>query len=414
MSEPKLVDQDIADAYHYMLARWIMLRQETVDRNGDCRWNQLIHRERYSLDSPNPNLDVAESEAWIHVDESSGTVVELPPIEGRYFSVQLINGWGEVSANINERNYPDHPFGKFVLCLKHSNVTVPPDAQRIDLPGCKSRLLVRIELGASPAQGIALQKRIAMQVIGSAKLAPSATKLAFSGDKLPGVEAFDETEAILASEPELNPGMETLQHKARTVAIAATNPKQHARIDDVIRKQAIPAFLEAVSNMRRVGNGWIRPRVAENNGYDFLMRSVAAFSGLSGIDQNEVVHFGATNLDGGQTYIQTYPSGAPPKSKAGYLWSVIALDVPNYRVIPNTLNRYLLNQHSPLEFSGDGSLTLAFAPKKPAGIAAPNWLPTRAGQIYSLTYRFYGPTEDVVIGKYFPPPLDERRQGSKK
>ena len=67
-----------------------------------------------------------------------------------------------------------------------------------------------------------------------------------------------------------------------------------------------------------------------------------------------------------------------------------------------------MNKQSGLEFNGDGSLTLAFAPNQPPRVPKPNWLPTPQGRKYNLTYRFYGPTEDVVTGKYFPPPMLQR------
>jgi hypothetical protein len=81
------------------------------------------------------------------------------------------------------------------------------------------------------------------------------------------------------------------------------------------------------------------------------------------------------------------------------------VDGIDYKVIPNPLNRYLLNKQSPLEFNDDGSLTLAFAPKKPEGVPEANWLPTPNGKKYSMTYRFYGPTKDVTDGTYYPPSL---------
>ena len=67
--------------------------------------------------------------------------------------------------------------------------------------------------------------------------------LDFPNSKLPGVEGFDKTEEILASEADLNPGMIDVRDKARAVAKAAADPAQRARIDEVIRKLAIPSFL---------------------------------------------------------------------------------------------------------------------------------------------------------------------------
>jgi hypothetical protein len=37
------------------------------------------------------------------------------------------------------------------------------------------------------------------------------------------------------------------------------------------------------------------------------------------------------------------------------------------------------------------------------------WLPTPDGQSYNLTYRFYGPSQDIVSGEWLPPPLTEQK-----
>jgi hypothetical protein len=49
------------------------------------------------------------------------------------------------------------------------------------------------------------------------------------------------------------------------------------------------------------------------------------------------------------------------------------IDSAKFQVIPNPLNRFLLNKESGLEPNRDGSLTLAFAPRKPIGLPEPNW-----------------------------------------
>ena len=50
---------------------------------------------------------------------------------------------------------------------------------------------------------------------------------------------------------------------------------------------------------------------------------------------------------------------------AKYFWSVIAVDAKHMRVLPNPLNRFLLNNQSKLEYGEDASLTLYFASEKP-------------------------------------------------
>ena len=127
-------DQDISDAYIYLLGRLLITRQQQLDFRDGFKWNELIHRKPGEVDWPNPNLDVAYSEAWVAADENSCTIVSVPKVEGRYYTVHFLNGWGETVANINERLFPKRPFGEFAICYRGSNVAVPAGATRIDLP----------------------------------------------------------------------------------------------------------------------------------------------------------------------------------------------------------------------------------------------------------------------------------------
>jgi len=401
----RLSDRDIVEAYEYMLGRWLVLRQENLDFKEGFKWNQIIHREPGGVDWANPNLDVVYSEAWVALDEKTCALIELPEIKGRYYTVQALNGWGEVTANINERNYPKHPFGKFAFCLKQAKVMLPKGTQRVNLPSRKSRILMRVELGANPAEAIALQKKTTMKALGSPAIDEAVVKPDFPNNKLPGVEGFDKTEDILGSEPDLNVGMIDVRDKARAVGRAANDPAQRAHVDEVIRKLAIPSFLGEIPKMGKVVDGWIRPRLIGNYRTDYVMRSITNYAGIWANSSKEVVYFAAQGLDGSQTFTQTYPKDALPQTKTHYFWSVVAVDGVDYKVIPNSLNRYLLNKQSPLALNDDGSLTLVFAPKQPDGIPESNWLPTPNGKKYNMTYRFYGPSKDVADGKYYPPPL---------
>jgi len=405
---PRVADDDVVKAYEYMLARWLVLRQEALDLKAGFKWNDVVRREPGDIARANPNFDVAESEAWIAVDDTSCTLINLPQIKGRYYTVEIVNGWGEVIDNINERTYPSHPFGTFALCLDNAKVDLPAGVQRVEVAGNTSRILIPIELGADPTEALALQKQITMQATGSPKVGDAVVKPDFTDDKLPGVEAFNKTEEILASETDINKGMAEPQSQARAVAAAAADPAQRAHIDEVIRGQAIPAFFAAISKMRPNVNGWVHPRITGNYGNDYLMRSILDFTDIWANGPWEAAHFAGIKFDGSQTYTQTYPKDGLPGAKARDFWSVIAVDAKEYRVIPNVLDRHLLNSQSDLKFNADGSLTLVFAPALPDGVPQTNWLPTPAGQEYDLTYRFYAPSKDVVQGRFYPPLLSIR------
>ena len=401
----RLADRDIIDAYEYMLGRLLVLRQEAADLKEGFKWNEIVHREPGGVAWANPNLDVAYSEAWIALDENSCTLVELPEIKNRYYTFQVLNGWGEVTANINERNYPKHAFGKFMLCIKPAKITLPKGVVRINLPSRKSRALFRIELGANPAEALALQKRVTLKATGTPTIAKAVVEPDFPNSRLSGVEAFDKADEVIESEDDINIGMVGVQETASAVEAAIANPKERARIDDLIRKRAIPNFLTEVQKLGKPVNGWSRPPLTGNYRSDYLTRSIANYAGIWANTSREVVYFLGANLDGTQTYTQTYPSDALPATKARYFWSVVAVDNTDFKVIPNSQDRHIFNKQSQLQLNDDGSLTLVFAPKLPPDIPESNWMPTPQGKRYNLTYRFYGPSKDIVGATYYPPAL---------
>jgi len=407
----RLSDKDIVDAYHYFLGRLLVLRQEHLDLQGTGRWNVVVHREAGGVAWAHPSLDITYSEAWIAVDKDSCTIVELPVIRKRYYTVQVLNGWGETVANINERNFPQHPAGKFGLCLRGADVRLPEGTQRVDLPGKKSRVLMRIELGAEPAEAVKLQGQVKLYPTGKPNVEPAVEIQIFENERLPRVDAFNRAEAILKSEPDINPGMGLLPAKVRAVAKAAGDVEELKRIDEVIVKQAIPRLQQAVVRLGTTKNGWSRPTTIGNYGPDYLTRTAVNLAGIWANNTREVVYFNShvdgkgQRLNGSNVYTLTFPKSQRPESLARYFWSVTAVDSVKFQVIDNSFKRYLLNNQSKFLYNKDGSATLYFAAKLPDGMPPQNWLPTPAGQNFNLTFRFYGPRDSVASGGYFPPAL---------
>lgn len=395
-------DQDICDAYLYLLGRLLVLRQEHFDLISGAAWNELLHRD--ASNAQHTNLDVATSEAWIAVDETSCTIIDLPRIGDRYYTVHILNAWGETVANINERTFPEHPAGAFALCLRGTRMALPPETVRIDLPGKKARLFVRIGLGADPDAAFALQRQVTLRATGRPLVPPTVGIPLFPNEKLPGVEAFDSALAVLASEPDVNPGIDAVQSKVRAVAGLARLDPERRRIDHVIRQRSW-GLKQALFETRR---DWLAQRVAGHYGADWLGRTAANLFAIWSNCKDEVVSFKSgivTPLDGDLEYTMTFGSNDLPESHVKYFWSVTCIDSRTFRVLPTRPDRFLLTNHSQLQRNGDGSLTLYFAPRLPAGAPDGNWLATPPGRSFILTWRSYGPDHATVTGKWFPPPV---------
>jgi hypothetical protein len=410
----EISDQDISDAYIYLLGRLLITRQQQVDFDEEgFQGNRLLHRKPGQVDWPNPNLDVAYSEAWVVLDENSCLLVTVPEITGRYYTVEFLNGWGETLANINEREFADHPNGLFAVVLKGSNVATPQGAQRLELPEKVTRVLARVELGADWDEAVALQRQFKFEIQGNPTPPNVPRTVVFDMEALPGVEAFESAALALDSYPDTNSGMAQVQAKARAIADAVKDPAERERVDRVIKQRALRDFAAASPNIGHgtVRNNWARPAFCGHFGDDWLTRTLVNFAGIWANTFDEVIYYKG-NLDGDgrqinadNQYTLTFPADDLPAKYARYFWSIIAVDTKHMRVLPNPMNKFLLNKESGLQYADDGSLILYFGPQKPADAPESNWLPTLGGKDYRFTFRFYGPLGGVADGTYFPPPV---------
>lgn len=408
----QITEQDISNAYIYLLGRLLVLRQQQLDFREGMTWNRLVHRAPGKVDWPNPNLDVAYSEAWMAVDEHSCTLISVPKIKRRYYTVHVLNGWGETLVNLNERTYPQHPDGDFAFCLKGTHVALPPNVQRVDLPARYTRILARIELGADWKEAESLQHQMALRTTGTPRLPQIPQTPVFDLRQLPGVEAFDAAEAAMA-EPDLNPGMERMQAMVRAISKATQDPAERAHVDSVVRHRAFTDFAKA---SRTIGpgttrNGWTRAAVSGAYGSDYLSRTLFNYGGIWVNTFDEANYYrGAFDsageaLDSNNTYSVTFPADRLPAAEARYFWSVLPIDSRNFKVLPNPMHRYLINSQTKLSYGKDGSLTLYFGPERPAQAPEGNWVPTPVGHQYRLMLRLYGPRDPDAAGKYVPPPI---------
>ena len=403
----------IEEAYIYLLGRALVIRQEHTDRRvADFAYNRIRYNPLGSADFVNPNFDVAYLEAWIAVDERSPALLEVPEIRGRYYTAQILDEWGEVIANVNERNFPSKPFGTFALMKPGSTAAVPPGAGRIELHSGKAKLLGRVELKDDRDGAVRLQHAFRLSSSGQPIIAEPPAIPDFSNRQLIDARIFEHAEAILASALDVSPAAAAMQEKVRWVAAQANQGAAGlARIN-----AALPAASRALLDYVETGG---KPRGAPwtlwdnggNYGADWLRRTAVNYGGLWANTPEEVVYFSASQgpdgrpFDGSGSYVMHFAANRLPDAVVEAYWSVILVTVPDYRVVPNALNRFNFNNHSPLTREADGSLKLAIGPRPVAAVPESNWLPSPEGKPFSLIFRTYVPKEIVRRGEWQPAPV---------
>lgn len=409
-------EQAVSDAYVYLLSRALVVRQETTDiKEPGVDYNQIKYNPLGAADFVNPNLDVAYLEAWIAVDENTPVVLEVPNIKDRYYTAQICDEWGEVIVNINERNYPFHPHGKFAFVAPGSNVAVPADAVRIELHSRKAKMLARVELKTDSKGAVALQQQFKLKALGTPSIQPTVSIPSFDNRTLLGVEIFDHAEALVSSALDVIPLAPQLQAQAQAIAEAVKDDKVRAEVDAILREKTIPGFFQfAVTKAGAYQNNWLATLVAGNYGGDYWTRSAANLVGIWANASDEVIYYIATRdsngepLNGDDAYLLHFSAADRPDAAVNGYWSVILVNLPDYRVVPNPLNRFNFNSYSSLKTEADGSLKILVSAKPDSSVVADsNWLPAPAGKPFSLTLRNYVPKAVAKNGEWFPPAMQK-------
>jgi hypothetical protein len=419
MTNLPLSEREIVDAYIYVLARYLVIRQEHIDMTEEgVDYNVIKFNELGKAEFVNPNLDVAYLEAWFAVDEYTPVILEIPKVEGRYYTAQIMDEWAELITNINERNYPEHPFGRYALCLIGSQPEIPAGALRVDLPSKKAKMLARVERQGDDEGAVRLQRSFKIIKIGEPVIEPAATIPMFSNQKLITVDVFNKpmVEQVLASAPDAVGNAADYQKNVLSIAeYVGADEANRATIDAIIKGKALPYLLSLVTGEVRGDSrgGWASTREWLEFGDDVEFRCSVNYGGIWWNSSAEVVYYmgfkdeSGVTLNGDNIFTIHYqPEDLPIKHVHAY-WSLTLLNLPDFRVVPNELERFNLNNISDLKYAEDGSLTLYLASTLPPDVPVSNWLPTPKDRPFVLNHRLYAPKEEVLSGEWYVPPIEK-------
>lgn len=414
-----LTEQDVVDSWIYTIARYLVIRQEHLDIEEEgVDYNVIKYNELGRAEFVGPNLDVAYLEAWFAVDEHTPVILEIPKIEGRYYTAQICDEWGEITTNINERNYPDHPYGQFALCLKGSNPEIPEGAVRIDIPSKKAKMLARVERKGDDEGAVELQKAFKIIKVGEPKIEKAVEIPMFSNEELIMVEIFEKPmiEEVLASAPDLMTIANEFQEKARAISdFVSKSEENKTLIDKILKEKAFPQLIEFLKSFGEKRGGWSAIAEEVKDGFKdyYWTRAVTNYAGIWANTSREVIYYFAENdsngedLNGSNSYMIHFKKDKLPMEYVNSYWSLTLLSRPDYRVVLNELERYNINNISNLEYGEDGSLKLYVASELPEGAPESNWLPTAKGKSFSLTLRLYLPKDDAISYQYYVPAIQK-------
>ncbi len=415
---PEPTEQEVQDAYIYMFGRYLVIQQEILDINVEkTGYNKIKYNTLSSTTFVNPNLDVVYLESWVAVDETHAVILNVPEIKNRYYTVEMIDQWGQVTDNLNDRTYPKHPNGKFAFVLKGSKATIPDDAMKVELTSPKTKLLARVELKNSPEEAVKLEHAFTIDAPAGIKVDGPMQIPAFTNKEPITVAVFDKVAEILAACPDLMSKAGEYQAMVKKVAAYVKDkPENRKKIDELIKTKALPEFLKKAHGFGSQKGGWSVAYVMGDylNNNDIMARAIVNYGGLwANVSKESTYFIGLTDsnkelLNGDNAYEIRFLKDALPQNFANAFWSLTLYSVPDYHLVQNDMKRYNLNNQSKVKLNKDGSMSLWIASEKPKDAAQENWLPSAKGKGFSLNFRMYAPKKEVLDGTWFAAPIEKR------
>ena len=223
-------------------------------------------------------------------------------------------------------------------------------------------------------------------------------------------------EEVLASAPDSMTTASEFRKKVRAIAdFVSESEENKTLIDRILKEKAFPQLIVNIKNFGVKRGGWsvIGEEVKDGFKDDFWQRAIANYAGIWANASREAIYYmgqkdsNGEDLNGDNTYVIHYTKEDLPMEHVDAYWSLTLLSLPDYRVVPNKLEKYNINNISKLEYGKDGSLKLYLASELPSGAPESNCLPTPKGKIFNLTHRLYVPKDDALSYQWYVPPIEK-------
>ena len=368
-----------------------------------------------------PNNDTFYSRALLDL-RSEPMVLDVPAVQGRYYSFQLVDLRTDNLDYIGTRATGNQA-GRFLIAGPDWQGEVPSGFSGV----IRSPSRLVFLLGRTEVKGEADQKDAA-KVLSSYALQPLST---VSGRAAPEplaplqLPAYQDTkhgpaqtlfDTFNALAP-LHQWTASEQKKLDRFAAIGVKPgvafQPPADLSDAIAQGAEAGreqVRQASSRMSVEQQGWLRsPTNVGKFGDDDLTRAAVAWRYIYANDPVEALYPMALRdaqgqlLDGQHAYRLHFPAGQLPPVNA--FWSLTLYDGKTQLLAANPIQRYALGDRSPgLQYDADGGLTLILQSDAPENAPQGNWLPTPQGP-FNLLLRLYLPKDGALDGRYRLPTI---------
>lgn len=388
--------------------------------------NEFSHLRSYPPSSMRdvirPNFDTLYSLAWLDVS-SAPMVVSVPPSEGRYYMLPLMDMWTDVFANIGTRTTGSGA-GTYVISSRDWRGVCPADHVHVVSPTPQLWLLGRTQTNG-PTDYAAVHRFQDQLVLKPFQAQPKreftkSIEIPFDPDKAPDqqVEAMDAATffaygfKLLALHPPHLQDQPILARMKRmglqadlsfqfTELTGAQKSALQSSVEEAYRRMAWRATHQGI-----IHHHWaLLTESVGVYGTNYLARATIAKLGLGANCPEDAVyplHLGeddGKSLHGSHRYRIRFREDQLPPVEA--FWSLTLYGEDGFPV-DNSLSRHALSSWMPMQRDHEGTIEIYLQRESPGKEREANWLPTPDAP-FNLTLRLYAPKTDVLLGKWKPP-----------
>ena len=397
-----------------------------TDGEGHGRPNEWNHI-RELVDPANqfvvaPNYDTLYSLSWLNLSKQP-QVMHLPKVKHRYFVAALLDPYTEDFANPGTVNDTKLPGDFAVVGPDDRGIDLPKGVKRIDSEYNRvwvgGRTYVDSEDPADLDKVHAIQDKLELTplskygVKGWERKPPKNPDTDFEPATLPtGMAYYDVLGEQLAKFP---PPAADAPELEKLSAIGV-GPGLTPSTDSSLSADTVAGMTQAVADGRAkvqadlmadfqagfaAHNGYFVPNTNEY-GTDYKRRAYVAQVGLGALTSEQAVYpltqvdRTGVPLNGAKRYQIHIPEGQLPP--VNDFWSMTLYDPAGF-FVPNSIDRYLINDRTDLHVNEDGSVDIWVQANEPTDPEqAQNWLPSPASGGFRLQWRLYGTETDQIQG----------------
>jgi hypothetical protein len=369
------------------------------------------------------NVDTLYSFGLLNLKKEP-VVLQVPPISGRYYTLQFIDAYSNNFLYIGSR-LNDTTGGTYLITGPNWKGDVPPSMKEIKSPTNTVDIGGRIFVnGTADVPNVnAIQAKLMLtplSAFGRNTTSPQPVTSETNASKqvpigpqpalIPttGIKIFDEISKDMADNPPPVADSEVLA-KFATIGIGPGLTPSDTK-NDTIRAALENGIAEGekiidakVQNLGMKINGWLVNLDAGNYGTDYLLRAAVAKFGLGANSPEEAVYptiftdNQGQKLTGTNNYLIHFDKGQTPPVNA--FWSITLYNNKSY-LAENPINRYSISQYTEgLKYNPDGSLDIYIQHASPGADKESNWLPSPSGE-FNLVLREYNPQDAILKGEY--------------